>query len=132
MSRNDSARTEVSSQDVPPPQQIMSATIKKIEALLEQLAEEICCPLRYVADAHGISIFAHGIEEHLVRVYLAKTKLELWFNLGHRGRALEHLGIFPAQWKGWYLIDVVDDTKLDAIRSLIKEAILFNKGNSPM
>ncbi len=132
MDRADSAKTEADSQEASPPRQIISVTIDKIKGLIEQLAKEIYCPLCCVADAHGISIFAHGIEDHITRIHLTKTKLELWFLLGHRGRALEHLGIFPAQWKGWYLIDVVDDTKLDTIKSLIKEAVLFNKGISPM
>lgn len=132
MERDESEKSDVSSKEMHPSQQTMSATLKKIEALIEQLAKEIYCPLRCAADAHGISIFTHGIEEHITRIYLTKTKLELWFLLGHRGRALEHLGIFPAQWKGWYLLDVVDDTKLDIVKSLIKEAVLFNKGISPV
>ncbi|MEM3737364.1 MAG: hypothetical protein QXJ75_04700 [Candidatus Bathyarchaeia archaeon] len=105
----------------------MSVTVKKIEALVEQLTKEINHPLRYAVDTHGISVFVHGVEGHIMRVYHAKTKIELWFLLGHRGRALGHLGIFPAQWKGWYTMDITDDTKLGAIKSLLMEAVLFSK-----
>jgi len=67
-----------------------------------------------------------------MRLTPTKTKLELWFRLGHQGRTLEHLGIFPAQWKGWYIIEVVDDAKLGVIKSLMREAILFNRSGGSL